>query len=190
VSDQVVATRSRDEIESAILAFTPADWARLTKAAHYFALGRPIEAEDLLQEAFLRALDDGRHCPVDVDVVWFLKQAMRSIAHGELEKVAGHPAVASADSEKYQAAVLNYPDPWPSPENEVVDGQNDAAFRLAILALFEDDPVARDAVEGIMEGLKGAELREMLCLDETAYATKRKLIRRRVDKAYPRGWKP
>jgi DNA-directed RNA polymerase specialized sigma24 family protein len=182
VSGQVVATRSRDEIESAILAFTPADWARLTKAAHYFASGRPIEAEDLLQEAFLRALDDGRHCPVNVDVVWFLKQAMRSIAHGELEKASSRADLVSADSEK--------PDPSPGLEEEVVDRQYDAAFRLAIFALFEDDPVAHDAVEGIMEGLEGAELRELLGLDKTAYATKRKLIRRRIDKAYPRGLKP
>jgi RNA polymerase sigma-70 factor (ECF subfamily) len=40
------------------------------------------------------------------------------------------------------------------------------------------------------EGIEGEELRELTELDMTGYATKRRLIRRRIDKAFPQGWKP
>lgn len=190
MSDQVVAVRSRKEIESAIRAFTDADWARLRKAARYYALPRRSDPDVLLQEAFLRALDT-RNCPAHVDVVRFLDQAMHSIAHGELEKAKSRPVLVSvASSDDRQAAFLNYPDPSPSIEDALLDRQNAAALRRDILALFDDDPQARDIVEGIMEGLSAAELREMCDLGETAYASKRRLIRRRIDNAYPEGWKP
>jgi RNA polymerase sigma-70 factor (ECF subfamily) len=59
-----------------------------------------------------------------------------------------------------------------------------------MLALFKDDPVARDLLEGIMEDFDADELRELTGLDKTAYASKRRLIRRTIDKHYPGGWKP
>ena len=34
------------------------------------------------------------------------------------------------------------------------------------------------------------ELRALTELDTRAFATKRRLVRRRIDKAYPSGWKP
>lgn len=59
-----------------------------------------------------------------------------------------------------------------------------------MLALFDDDSQALDLVEGIMEGFGADELRELTGLDGTAYASKRRLIRRTIDKHYPAGWKP
>lgn len=67
--------------------------------------------------------------------------------------------------------------------------QSEAAIRGAVLALFDDDQQARDIVEGTMVDLSADELRELTGLDKTAYASKRKLMRRRIDKAYPEGWK-
>ena len=46
-----------------------------------------LSADDILQEAFCRALAGARHSPINVDLVRFLVQAMRSIASGEIEKV-------------------------------------------------------------------------------------------------------
>jgi hypothetical protein len=40
-----------------------------------------------------------------------------------------------------------------------------------------------------MEGYEGEELRALTDLDEISFASKRKLIRRRIDKHYPKGWK-
>jgi len=42
----------------------------------------------------------------------------------------------------------------------------------------------------MIEGTDGEELRALVDLDRTAFASKRRLIRRRIDKAFPNGWKP
>jgi hypothetical protein len=54
--------------------------------------------------------------------------------------------------------------------------------------LLEEDPVAQVMVEGMMEGMGGEELREVIGLTKIAFASKRRLIRRRIDKAFPKGW--
>lgn len=185
-----LATRSRDEISSAIRALTPAELARLKLVARRYAAGRPIEPDDLLQEAMLRALDS-RVCPSNVDVVRFLAEAMRSIAHGENEK-AEHKLVLVpvAKTGEPSAETLAAPDPTPNAEVRMISEDEAARIRMAILALFDDDPQARDIVEGTMEEMTAEELRELTGLNLTDYNSKRRLIRRRIDTAFPQGWKP
>lgn len=187
---QAAATRSHDEIASAIRAFTAADWARLKLVARKYAAGRPIEPDDLLHEAVARAIDS-RACPAHVDVVKFLAEAMRSIAHGEGEK-AEHKLVLVPVSKTggYLPEALAAPDPAPGAEAGLISEENAAVIRKALLTLFDDDPQARDIVEGTMEDMTAEELRELTGLSQTAYDSKRRLIRRRIDKAYPQGWKP
>ena len=62
-------------------------------------------------------------------------------------------------------------------------------FRQKMLALFTDDQQARDLLDGIMEGYEERAARLLTDLDETSFASKRRLIRRRIDKHYPTGWK-
>lgn len=185
----VVATRSRDETESAILAFTEEDQLRLRKVSWYYASRHPIEAEDLLQEAIARALDGSRKCPVNVSVVKFLAEAMRSIAHGESEKSENRAvtlSLAGIIDEKDEAR--NHPDMSPSIEETMIEEENAAVLHDSILSLFEEGTPARDMVEGMMDDWSAEELREVMGLDKTAYASMRKLIRRRLNKAYPEGW--
>lgn len=187
---QAATTRSRDEIATAIRTLTVADWVRLKLVARKYASGRPIEPDDLLQEAMARAIDS-RACPAHVDVVKFLAEAMRSIAHGEGEK-AEHklvlvPVPKTGD---YVREALAVPYPAPSAEASLISEENAAGIRKALLALFDDDPQARDIMEGTMEDMTADELRELTGLSQTAYDSKRRLIRRRIDKAYPQGWKP
>lgn len=184
-----VAAKSTADIIEAIRRLSTADWVRLKKAAAYYA--RPaIPAQDLLQEAFARALDGSRACPAHVDAVRFLAEAMRSIADGEQDKADRRPALASIEGGSGAAAAMNCPDPTPGVEDRIVQEEQDARMRDDLLALFEDDPAAKDIVEGTMEGMTAEELRELTGLDKTAYDSKRKLIRRRIDKRYPEGWQP
>ena len=178
------ASRSREEIASAIRAFSDADWARLRAVARRYAIGRPIEWEDLLQESMRRAID-GRICPSHVDVVKFLAEAMRSIAHGESELVEHRLVLVAKTGDE-----LGVADPNPHAEDMLISEQSAATLRKDVLALFDDDPVARDIVEGIMELMSPEELRELTDLGQTDYDSKRRLIRRRIDKAYPRGKTP
>ena len=61
-------------------------------------------------------------------------------------------------------------------------------MKACLLSLFEDDEIAQLILEGMMEGIEGEELRELTDLDNTAYQSKRRLIRRRIDKKFPKGW--
>lgn len=185
-----LAARSRDEIASAIRALTPVEWGRLRLVARKYAAGRPIEADDLLQEAIVRAVDS-RVCPAHVDVVRFLAEAMRSIAHGESERVEHRLVlVPVAKTGEPPVEVLAVPDPAPHAEACMISEEDAARIRKTILALFDDDPQARDIVEGTMEEMTAEELRELTGLSLNAYNSKRRLIRRRIDNAFPQGWKP
>lgn len=187
---EAVKVLSRVEVADAIRSLTPASLIRLRKVAAYYSLGRPLDPNDLLQEAFLRALDT-RQCPAHVDVVRFLAEAIRSIAYDTSQRVENKVIlvpVAKTGGDGSEA--LNVPDPEPSAENRMIEVEDEKAFRDALFKLFEDDPVARDIVEGDLEGMVAEELRELTGLDKTSYASKRKLIRRRIDKAIARGWKP
>jgi RNA polymerase sigma-70 factor (ECF subfamily) len=189
-TDQGTATRGRNEIASTIRTLTAADWARLKLVARKFAAGRPMEPDDLLQEAMARALDS-RICPAHVDVVKFLAESMRSVAHGEAEeaehKLVLVPVPKTGD---YPLEALSVPDLAPSAEAGLINEENAAGIRKALLTVFDDDPQARDIVEGTMEDMTAEELRELTGLSRTAYDSKRRLIRRRIDKAYPQELKP
>jgi DNA-directed RNA polymerase specialized sigma24 family protein len=174
-----------------IRALTDAQWARLRKASGYFSWISNLGADDLLQEAFCRALADGRHCPTNVDIVRFLVQAMRSIANGEGDKPEnknepvplvqpGTPVIGAVDLE----------DSADSQEETMIAVEKAEATRQAFLGLFPDDSQARDLVDGILAGYEGAELRALTDLTETNYASKRRFMRRTIDKHYPEGKKP
>lgn len=189
-SGQTVAVRSRDEVAEAIRTLTSAQFARLKAVSRYYSSGRPIEPEDLLQMAFASAID-GRQCPAHVDVVRFLAGAMRSIAHGEAEKVEHRLVLVPVPKTgEQQDRDFEFPDTRPNPEEQMISEENAAALRDATLRLFEDDRQARDIAEGTMADMSVEELRELTDLDQTGYDSKRRLIRRRIDKAFPKGWKP
>jgi hypothetical protein len=63
-----------------------------------------------------------------------------------------------------------------------------AGIREAIIKLFDDDQDAQIIVEGMMEDMDGEDLRELTDLDKKEFASKRRLVRRRIDKAFPEGW--
>jgi DNA-directed RNA polymerase specialized sigma24 family protein len=183
--------RSTEQVSDAIRGLSPADWARLRKVAHRYAFGRPIEPLDLLQEALFRAIST-RTCPDHVDVVRFLAEAMRSIAHGESEK-AVLELVSIAKSGEAGGEFDNLPDHTPGPEACMISAEHAEMCEqvcVAIRSLFDDDPIAKDILDGLSEGFSAEEIRELTGLDKTAYDSKRKLIRRRIDKHYPQGWKP
>jgi DNA-directed RNA polymerase specialized sigma24 family protein len=192
VTDPAEPVRARAEIATAIRALTPAQWVRLRKVAAYYALGRPIEAEDLLQEGFRRALDGERRCPVTVDVVRFLAEAMRSIANSELRRAKRRPALVPLPAPDDPATQVPKPmDPAPNAEERLAADEETLRERQRqqIIGLFADDPAAQVIVEGLMEGMKGEDLRALTDLDQTAYESKRRLIRRRIGR-YLQGREP
>jgi hypothetical protein len=121
-----VSVRSRDEIETAIQSFADVQWIRLRRAAEWFAWVYEIDAKDLLQEAFCRALAGDRNCPKHVDVVKFLVEAMRSIANGEGEKVENQIERVAIDQTD---AVDLLEDSTPRADEVMIEAEREEALR-------------------------------------------------------------
>ena len=193
-SGLVAGRRSRDEIAEAIRVLAPAQWLRLRRGAVRLALGKPGEADDLLQKAFISALDeDGRTCPTAVDVVRFLAEAMRSIADGEVDKASRRVVlvpVPKTGGDGDEDEDVEFADESPNVEQRHIANERVAELHAAILHLFDDDQTARDLVVGVMVWMTTEELLALTELSETAYKSKRKLVRRRIDAAFPKGLKP
>jgi DNA-directed RNA polymerase specialized sigma24 family protein len=188
VGEPVRSIRSREEIDKAIRTLPDAGWVRLRRVAAAFCLGRPLDAEDLLQEAFTRALNGSRKCPVDVDVVAFLAEAMHSIASDAAKARARHPERRAIALITDEGLAVDPPDCRPNAAEGLESADEVRRIKQAIVGLFADDVVAQVMVEGIMEGMEGEELREVTGLTKTAFASKRRLIRRRIETAFPDGW--
>jgi DNA-directed RNA polymerase specialized sigma24 family protein len=191
------------EIRAAICAFTKEQWKWLYRFARKYARRPLLDHEDLVQEACCRALGGDRKCPSHVSVDWFLAQVIRSIADAHLRWIRRGPVMVSYDSLVTPPAdpspgVADQLDPIdalhglmtePADQSPRADEQPDATEfdfrrqyqRQQLIDLFADDRDARVIVEGMMDGKRGEALRALTDLDETAYQTKRRLIRRRIE---------
>lgn len=184
-----------NEVADAIRGLPEAGWIRLRKIAVAFCRNKPLDPDDLLQEAFVRALGD-RQCPRHVDVIRFLAETMRSIvsdsAKGQKRRDA-RTLHAPPDMRLVPMTGEGVTEPEDDSlpiEDQLASHQEVARIREAIITLFADDVEAQVIVEGMMEEVDGEELRSLTDLDTRAFASKRRLVRRRIDKAYPNGWKP
>ena len=186
--DQLPISLDRAEIDSAIRSLSVADWNRLRRTAALYAANRPIDAEELLQEAFRRSLDGSRKCPRTVDIVRFLCEAVRSIAHGEQDKTARRPDHLPLEIETGDDRIeRQLPSSICSPEDDVRSAEEASQVQDNLLALM-DDEAAEIILLGIMDGCSGEELCELAGIDNKTLATKRRYIRRRITAAYPNGW--
>lgn len=186
--NETAASRTCEDVADAIRAFGPADWVRLQKTAAFYAGPKQINEEELLQEALARCLET-RRCPENVTVAKFVAEAIRSIAYDTAQKSEHKVVLLSVPKTGDWDAALAVSDEAPTIEMALIERESAETLWRAVLALFQDDELARDIVEGAMVGMEAIELRELTGLDQTAYNSKRKLIRRRIDKAFPQGWK-
>jgi hypothetical protein len=171
------ATRTREEFEAAVGGFSDSDWARLDGLARSFAFCTGWESDDLLQEAVVRTLQGTRNCPTSVDVIKHLADTMSSIADTERSKGRNqHPHVPIVQPG------LDLGEDLASENRSPEDTLAYRAAHAELLALFDDDPIAREMVEGILADFDTDQLKELTGLQGTAYESKRTLIRRRLHK--------
>lgn len=175
--------RPLDEFVEAVRCLRPQDWQRLRRMAEIRAIGSSMTREDLMQEAMARVLDGSRPWPEEVPLFGFLKGVMRSIADGDRQKAKVSEARRPASIYGQDGALaIDRPSEAPSPEEAYAEDEELARVREGITQLFPDDFPAQMLIEGIMDGIEGEELRALTELDPTAYASKRKLISRRLAK--------
>jgi RNA polymerase sigma-70 factor (ECF subfamily) len=134
------------------------------KAAQHWAKLRriPFDPDDLIQETMCRVLEERRRWPRDRRAIEFLTGVIKSIAWE-----------------------------WKGLHNEEIELGDEGAeerrlFRSTlakqIVALFDDDPIAKKILMGMAEGKSGEELEQAIGLSLTEYESKRKKIRRRIEK--------
>jgi RNA polymerase sigma-70 factor (ECF subfamily) len=185
----VTAHLSPAEVMDAIHSLGPNDLARLRSVARRMARFTPIEPDDLAHDAICRTMAGVRLCPRSVSIVHFLFGVMRSIVSDAAKAHERHPEdqlePLTAGGNGWSSETMGAEEGLITLEDERALIVRAAATRAQVLGLFDDDLVAQTLAEGIMEGLEGEELRSLTELDKTAFASKRKLINRRLDKAFP-----
>lgn len=180
-----------DEFMSALRGLTQEEWIRVAEAGRVYGRLCATDADELLNEAITRTADGRRNCPNDVHPVAFLIMTMQSIANEMYEDGRDRIGLDEATTTDIRGKAVPFrpADGRPDPETSLAHDQFERKFRSDILGLFDDDPSARDLADGMMEDMEGEELRTVLDLDKTAFASKRRLVRRRIEKSFPDGYK-
>jgi len=181
-----LAGHTAEELRAAIEGFADLDWHRLNRVAAYWARYHRVEPDDLLQECLVRVFEGSRPWPLGLPIHNFMSGVMRSIGSDWKKARRRRPEVHLISDDGQ--LVDDPPDDCLNAEAAIKETQECQQIKRAILALFEDDLDAQTIVEGDMENMEGEELRHLTGLDLNAFASKRRLIRRRIDKAYPQGW--
>jgi hypothetical protein len=97
---------------------------------------------------------------------------------------AGTPNFANVSMANRAGVINALPQP-PTPEDHLVaidQRQLLSEWRNEVLEAFNGDDDAQLLLLGIFDGQKGRELQETTGLDDTAFASKRKLVRRRLER--------
>jgi DNA-directed RNA polymerase specialized sigma24 family protein len=167
----ISATLSQCEVEIAIRRLTDGEKTALMKIAMLYARKTPYDHRDLVQETFARLLSGRRVWPRDAKVLVFLGGVIRSVAwEWKRERpVDFAPATDVAVQERNSNAAID---------------------ATRIVALFDDDAVARRMVIAMMDGARGEELQSLSGLGKTDYESKRTKIRRRIEKFFAADRKP
>jgi RNA polymerase sigma-70 factor (ECF subfamily) len=157
------ATLSRQEIAVAINTLSDADKTALMRIARLYARRTQYAHDDLVQEAVCRVLEGRRSWPREISGKVFLCGVMRSIAWEWKDELLDTERDAGDEGAEER-------------------GTNARLDAKMIVGQFNDDPIAQRIVVGMMEGMRGDELEEASGLTETDYQSKRKKIRRRLEK--------
>ena len=177
-------------IYEAISSLSDADCLRLLKAANYLSRPTRYTPEELVNEALFKALSEDRPYNPEINLISFLFMTMKSLVSSDCKSQSRHPDI-SLDAQTHdsgKALLEKLHDLYPSPEVIVETEENLSVVKKTILELFDDNLVAQTVVEGMMEEMPPKDIQELTGLDLKGYASTRRLIRRRIDKAFPRGW--
>jgi DNA-directed RNA polymerase specialized sigma24 family protein len=155
---------------------TGMDLLRLKSIARLYARGLPPEVawDDLLQEAMTRMLTGSRLKPDDVPIVAFLAGVMRSLRADHLRRSRlgvklDESWLAAKGSQDREAL-----DPAADPERALIAVEELEKIRL----LFADDPLARQIIDGLAEGLDAEQIRLRFDISRKDYDSARRRMRR------------
>lgn len=177
------------EIRPKIDGLRAVDLVRMRKFGVLLALGLDVEADDLISEAVISAWSGNRKCPRSMSVVSFLIGAMRSIASANRVSSKRTASPVSLEATGTDGLpILEIVCPEPSAEERALRDEDIELRVAAIQDLFAEDDEALLVFWADLEGTAKEETMTMNKLDEKAYATIRRRMRRAIDRRFPNGW--
>lgn len=175
------ARLSKAEVEAALKALSPADWARAQTIAKVFCRGLTgWTPDDLLQEAMCSLLDESRVWRPELHPLVVLKVAMHSISsnarkHNDLNPIDENVVVDPLHPDEGDKTPVTHGTFAITPE-DVLSGKQQMAVLYAALGGDKD---LEELVEAWANGFRGADAREVLGWDEKKYdAARNRLLRR------------
>jgi DNA-directed RNA polymerase specialized sigma24 family protein len=181
------------EMHDSIEALSDADVAKLVAASRAFCRLCGITPDDLLQEAYTRALEGRRTCHRGTGIVEFLCGVMKSLASQENEarKEGLRPVVVMRNGEPVLPDVAA---DMVSPEQAAASAIDDRGALAAIEGLVANDEPLQLLIEGIDDDMRGADQDRIMSQDHDARAKLAKLadvlmqdiIRRPMPRLLPR----
>jgi DNA-directed RNA polymerase specialized sigma24 family protein len=167
------------EIESRMQGLSAADCVRLERIAGVFAYSAGWSGSDLMQEAFVAALQR-RRWRADLDTTVFLTGVMRSLAHSRqkqqrrsaLDQAMAGDAASSDELERLSGDADQ--DPGKLLEAE----QEHSSFLQELMQVFEGDQEVLRVIAGRASGASAAEIKNALGMNQTQYESVcRRLLR-------------
>ena len=160
------------QVRKALEKIDIAPGTRLKRYANYRAYIADIDADDLLQEAILRAMTT-RNCPTHVAIEHFLMGVMRSIASKIIEK-----------RERAHDALLHYSATCDNvsigPDEAMAFHERAEFWKSSIEKVIAGSAAAGMVLDGIDQGLCGKALADFAEISQIELATVRRRIKRRV----------
>lgn len=177
LADQRILTPA--QVALALNIISRMDFLRLKAIARLHARGLPpdVSWDDLLQEAFTRAMVGSRRKPQGVAMVAFLAGIMRSLRADHWRRARGGPASRESlriDHQRDLSRAAELRDPASDLEQALLAREQiDRIERL-----FAGDPLALGILAGLAEGRSAAQIRAGLRISKTDYDSARKRMRR------------
>lgn len=173
------------EVKNKIENMSDADWRRLEKYALKLASGLHMNAKDLLQDAFCRALDGRRkyYKDLQLDTVGFIGGIMKSLASNEIKKRLQNPIHLAQMSEfavedGVETDVFQGSHDLDTPENLLIAQKSVEQ----LLKAFDDNPNAQMILMAKMDGFDTPqEIQEFCEINDTQYQSALRAIRRKRD---------
>ena len=167
-----------ERILQALNALTDAKWTELVLCARFRGsafkwLGINEEPEDLVQSILLKAILSARNCAVEVDVMAFLKNAIKSLCNQRI-KAAYRNAEKRGEFRYYHARCSASPDTGREIAREIVE---------AVRVLLGEDAEALDVLDSMLDGMPPRDACREFGMAEKQYNTARKRIKRRAHHA-------
>jgi hypothetical protein len=173
------------EVLKALEASSADDKLRLKLIERRRRSGTDFGEGELYREALCLTLLGKRKCPIEVSLVAFLAQTMRSLASHRRARLK-RQRVAAKSGKTEAIEDLQVLTDQHNPEASLIE-QEDTDMVAAIYECLEGDDEAQLVVMAIANGKRGKELRDEIGIDQAAYDYAMRRIKKAVKKRFPEG---